>query len=145
MDGLKEKLNDSGGVMSRLRRTLPVLGLIVGAWSVLPPYTGPSLDTETRVEVADHVVPGVVLIVLSVTLVLLERRRSVSPTSRLVAGFVVVLSGLWMTATHVPLVAQATRGEVSAGATAYHTVPSLVVLALGLTWVSAHWDEASET
>lgn len=115
MDGLKAKLNDDGRAMFRLRRILPVTGLIIGAWSVLPPYTGPSLNTKTRVEVADHVVPGVVLIVLSVTLVLLERRRPLSPTVRLAAGFAILLSGIWMTATHIPLVAQAMRDEVSAG------------------------------
>ncbi len=145
MDGLQAKLNGKGTAMFHLRRTLPVAGLIIGAWSVLPAYTGPSLATETRVEVADHVVPGVVLIVLSVTLVALERRRPASPTWRLVAGFAVLLSGIWMTATHVPLVAQAMRGEVSAAATAYHTVPGLVVLALGLMWVGAHWEETSDT
>jgi Na+-transporting methylmalonyl-CoA/oxaloacetate decarboxylase beta subunit len=108
----------------------------------LPPYTGPSLNTETRVEVADHVVPGVVLIVLSVILVLLERQRSFSPTLRLAAGFATLLCGIWMTSTHIPLVAQAMRDEVSAGATAYHAVPSLVVLALGLTWVGIHWEQS---
>ena len=57
-------------------------------------------------------------------------------------GFLLTLSGLWMVATHVPLVAQAARDEVTWAATAYHFTPSLVVLILGLVWVGAHWSEA---
>ena len=30
------------------------VGLLVGAWAVLPAYTGPALNTTDRVEFVDH-------------------------------------------------------------------------------------------
>lgn len=122
------------------RRRLPLAGLLLGVWSMLPPFTGPPLNTATRVEVADHVVPGVVLLMASLAALALTRRRS-RPALTLMSGLVVLLAGLWMTATHVPLVAQAARGEAPTGATAYHSVPGLVVLALGLCWAAAWWPD----
>jgi len=127
-----------------LRRALPTIGLVMSAWAVLPPYSGPKLNTETRVEVADHVVPSIILIAASLIVLLLSRQKAETAGSvSLAAGFLVVLAGLWMVATHVPLVAQANRGEVGWGATVYHFTPSLAVLVLGLVWVGAHWSETS--
>ena len=117
----------------------------MSAWALLPPFSGPALNTETRVEVADHVVPALVIAAVSVTILVLDRRLTSRPALPLVAGLIVVLAGLWMVATHVPLVAQASRGEVTWAATAYHTVPSLAALALGLAWAGAHWSEASSS
>ncbi|MBA2752672.1 MAG: hypothetical protein H0U41_10660 [Actinobacteria bacterium] len=82
------------------------------AWAVLPPYSGPKLNTETRVEVADHVVPSLVLIAVSLVILVVSRRRAETAAGlSLVAGFLVALAGLWMVVTHVPLVAQAMRGR----------------------------------
>lgn len=131
----------AAGRGASLRRALPVVGLVVAAWALLPPYTGPEIGTSTRVEVADHVVPAVVMIALSVA-ALATARRPAPGLFPLVAGAGVLLAGLWMTATHVPLVAQATRDEVAVGAAAYHTAPGLAVLALGVVWVAAHWGDA---
>lgn len=39
------------------RSALPVAGLVVAAWAVLPPYAGPSLVLDPTVEVIDHVLP----------------------------------------------------------------------------------------
>lgn len=119
------------------------MGLVISAWALLPPYSGPKLNTETRVEVADHVVPSLVLVVVSMAVLLLGRRKAGPATLGLVAGFLVALSGLWMVATHVPLLGQAARGEsgVTWAAAAYHFTPSLVVLVLGLVWVGAHWSD----
>jgi hypothetical protein len=116
----------------------------MSAWALLPPYSGPKLNTETRVEVADHVVPAIVMIVVSVTIILLSRKRAPTGTVSLVAGFLISLAGLWMVATHVPLLGQAARGtnDVTWAAGAYHFAPSLAVLILGLVWVGAHWSEA---
>ncbi|HSH58767.1 MAG TPA: hypothetical protein VK988_03820 [Acidimicrobiales bacterium] len=49
-----------------------------------------------------------------------------------------------MTATHIPVVAQATRDEVAAGAAIYHTVPGLAVAALGAVWTWVHWSDDTE-
>ena len=116
----------------------------MSAWALLPPYSGPKLNTETRVEIADHVVPSIVLIVVSLAVLVVRQRRDAPPAFPLVAGFLVTLAGLWMVATHVPLVRQAARGEVgvSWGGAVYHTAPSLAVLVLGLVWIGAYWSEA---
>ena len=116
----------------------------MAAWAFLPPYSGPELNTEMRVEIADHVIPAVVLAAVSVALMVLRPRLARLPGVPLGAGFVVVLAGLWMVSTHVPLVGQATRGEAPWSGTVYHTAPSLAVLGLGLVWVVAHWSDASE-
>ncbi len=104
---------------------LPVAGLLVGGWALLPPYSGPALNTAMRVEVADHVVPGLIVILLSAGALVMTRGERVPPSGALlVAGAVVLLAGLWMTATHVPLVLQAIRDEAPAGAVAYHSLPA---------------------
>lgn len=130
-----------GGGTSR-RRALPVVGLVVAAIAVLPPYTGPEIGTSDKVEVADHVVPAVLMALLSLA-ALVAGRRPRPGMFPLVAGLGITLAGLWMTATHVPLVAQATRDEVSYGTAAYHTVPGLLVLALGLVWTATHWGDVA--
>lgn len=117
-------------------------GLLVGAWALLPPYTGPALATADRVEFADHVVPGVAVIAIS-ALAFALGRRPVGENVLFPAGLGVVLAGFWMTATHLPLVLQATRGEAPWGATVYHSLPGLAVLALGVVWALA-WRAGPE-
>lgn len=134
-----------GPAPSTLRRALPFLGLVAAGWALLPPYTGPDLATEMRVEIADHVVPSVLMIVLSVAALMRTRRSEAGAPSGsffLIAGLGIVLAGFWMVATHVPLVAQARRGEVTNGVAAYHTAPGVAVLLLGLLWVALHWNDA---
>lgn len=108
-------------------------GLLVGAWALLPPYTGPALNTAGRVEFADHVVPGVAVVAIS-ALALAVSRRTDPDRILFAAGLGVILAGFWMTATHLPLVLQATRAQAPWGATVYHSLPGLAVLALGLVW-----------
>ncbi|MGI9120068.1 MAG: hypothetical protein ACR2G7_08120 [Acidimicrobiales bacterium] len=122
---------------------LPMLvgaGFLVGAWALLPPYSGPALNTADRVEFADHVVPGVVVIAVSAVALLLARRPN--PANLLFpAGLVIVLAGFWMTATHLPLVLQATRAQAPWGATIYHSLPCLAVLVLGVVWAVTYRTE----
>ena len=122
------------------------MGLVLAAWALLPPYSGPDLATEMRVEIADHVVPGIVMVVLSL-MALVRRRRSgageASSSFMLLAGLGILLAGFWMVATHVPLVAQARRGEVTDGVAAYHTAPGIAVALFGLAWAALHWGDAS--
>ncbi len=76
---------------------------------------------------------------------LARARRSPTPGFfPLVAGLGVLLAGFWMTATHVPLVAQAMRDEVGAGVAAYHTLPGLAVVILGAVWAWANWSDEPE-
>ena len=126
---------DRRPMTERQERMLPLAGLAIGAWAMLPPYVGPTLATESRVEFADHNVPGLVILAVSVAVLLAGRRLAATGTAMFGAGLAIVLAGLWMTATHLPLVRQAVQDEAPAVATVWHTVPGVVVLALGATWV----------
>lgn len=125
---------------------LPFLGLAVAAWALLPPYSGPDLQTEMRVEIADHVVPSILMIVLSLAALVRRRRAgfgSAASSFMLLAGLGILLAGFWMVATHLPLVAQARRGEVPGGTAAYHTAPGVAVILLGLVWAALHWNDSA--
>lgn len=131
---------------SPLRQALPFAGLVAGVWAILAPYTllGPDLNAASKNEVADHVVPGVLMLAVALAMLALRRRGAESGTLPLVGGFVYLLAGLWMSATHLPLVRDAGNGVVADGVAAWHTVPGLVVLALGAVWSAAWWSAAAD-
>lgn len=111
-------------------------GVLVGTWALVPRYAGPRLELGPRgnqLEFVDHVMPGTLTIALSVLALLVARRASGS--RRLFPlGVGIILAGLWMCATHLPLVLQATRNEAPWLATLHHSAPGLAVLALGVGW-----------
>lgn len=116
---------------------LPVAGIAIAVWAVLPPYVGPALATDPTVEIVDHVVPAVVVLVVALATLAAGARAAgtrAAGTSVFAGGLVIALAGFWMVATHVPLVAQANRGEAPWGATLWHSIPGLVVLTFGLVW-----------
>lgn len=120
---------------------LPTTGLVLGICSVLPPYVGPALNVARRVEIADHVVPGVVVILVSTWMLLRARRGTAGGVAMLVAGLAVLLAGVWMIATHAPLILQAMRDEAPVGSVVYHSLPGVVVALLGAAWSGSHWTE----
>ncbi|HUP70241.1 MAG TPA: hypothetical protein VM142_10560 [Acidimicrobiales bacterium] len=121
---------------------LPLAGLAVGLWSLVPPYAGPAINTRFKVEIADHVVPGVVVLALSVAALLAARQRR-RPTLMLTLGLVVFLAGFWMTATHVPLLDEGARGDAGLAAVVHHSAPGLAVALLGLYWAAIFWHETA--
>ncbi|MGI8759485.1 MAG: hypothetical protein ACR2K0_09290 [Acidimicrobiales bacterium] len=119
-------------------------GVLAGIWALLPRYSGPALELGPRgdeLEFVDHVVPGVVVILVSALAVVLARRYDVAAVL-FPAGLGIVLAGFWMMATHVPLVLQATRDQAPWGATIYHSSPGLAVLVLGVVWTKTWYSEA---
>lgn len=83
---------------------------LLGALSTLPPYLGPvfglELDVSDDVEVVDHVVAGVI-VVLCAGLAALQVRRDEAAedtTVNLVLMGMCALAALWQTVTHAPLV-----------------------------------------
>lgn len=84
--------------------------LLLGAWSILPPYIGPvvglELDVKSSVEVVDHVLPGVVIILCAGVAALQVRRDEAAEDStlNLLLMGTCALAGLWQTVTHAPLV-----------------------------------------
>lgn len=109
-------------------RRLPVVLLVLAVWGAIVPYVGPHLgeivNTRPLNEIVDHVVPGAV--VAGVAVVAWAWRRFT-----LAEALLVVLSGAWMTATHVPLLLQVRTGEVDLGAALFHAAPGVAILLLG--------------
>lgn len=102
--------------------------LLFGTWGLVVPYLGRSLgfavDTRPGVEVIDHVVPGV-LVIGAALLAILGGGRS------LLLALAALAAGVWMTATHIPLLRQASDGQVTWSAALWHSTPGMVILALG--------------
>lgn len=114
-------------------RFLSLAGLLAGAWALVTPYTGPALNTAARVEFADHGVPGLVVVAISILALCVGGRGDAIPFL-FPAGLGVILAGFWMTATHLPLVLQATRGEAPWAGAVHHSLPGVAVLTLGVVW-----------
>ncbi len=120
-------------IASRRAGRAKLLALAVGAlgaWSVAVPYAGRALGLEVNVapslEVIDHVVPGAVVVACA-GFSYLKLRDASAPTSLsyLIAVGVSLLAGLWITTTHLPLLAAATRGSVQWGPALWHSLPGL--------------------
>jgi hypothetical protein len=117
---------------------LPYVGVVVALWAALPHFLTPHLNTKDSAEVVDHLIPGVVVLAVCAT-VLLLRNRPAADTAGFLAGLVLLLAGLWMAATHVPLLAQATRGEAPWPGTIHHTASAAAVLAFSVVWIALNW------
>lgn len=122
-----------GPLLVALMSALIVLAAVTSAAPWAAAEVGLELPVPTYLEVVDHVVPGVVIVAVAVA-VLTGR---LSPLATLVAALVAALAGLWMVATHVPLLAQARTPLVSWPTALAHSVPGLVTFAL--TIVAAMW------
>ena len=121
----------AGRVAALIGPESPVLSVelvLFGIWGLVAPYLGKAIgfavDTRPINEVVDHVVPGIVILGVSITAIVMRRRA--------VWGSVaIVAAGIWMTATHIPLIKQAADGDASMSAALWHSIPGMVVLALG--------------
>lgn len=131
-----------------LRQGLPYAGLVIGVWAAVAPYAllGPDLNAAAKNEFVDHVLPGALILILSAVSVVRTRslRAAAAGSFPLLAGFGILLAGLWMTATHLPLVKDAQNDLVATDVTAWHTLPGLVVMALGAVWAASSWSDAAE-
>jgi hypothetical protein len=121
---------------------LPVAGLVVSVWAILPRFLTPPLNTRDAVEIADHVIPGLVVMGLCVGALVVRRRPGGSGNYGFFSGLVIVLAGLWMSVTHLPLIAQATREEAPWAGTIYHSASALAMLGFSVIWMAAHWNTA---
>ena len=127
-----------------LARILPLVGLGIAFWATLPQWSGPKLNVEASKEVADHIVPGAVVLLAALVGIWAGRRPQGPGAFRFMAGLGVLLAGLWMMATHLPLVFEAMRDESPWPATIYHTSSALAVFGLGLLWATVTWSEAGD-
>ncbi len=112
---------------------------LLGALSIVPPYLGPAigleLDVPANVEVVDHVVPGVAIVLGAAMAALLARRgEEGSLLSQSLTGWC-FLGGLWQAATHFPLVLEGGQAQAPWAAVALHSTagPGIAAVALWLT------------
>ena len=123
-----------------------VLGAL-GAWSIAVPYVGPvlglKLDVAARLEIVDHVVPGLFVAASSLLMLLLLRRGQAGSLPSLATACTMTLAGLWITATHVPLLSQASDDLVPWGTAFFHiaTGPLIVGLSLWLVMLELRTPE----
>lgn len=114
----------------------------LGAWSIPVPFVatalGMHLDVSRRLEIADHVVPGLTIAGTVVLLVLARRRAPTNAWMGPAALGIAFLAGLWITATHVPLIFQAADRHpgVHWDAAIFHSVwgPPIVLVSSWLLW-----------
>jgi len=92
-------------------------------WAMAVPWTaralGLRLDVPTRLEVIDHVVPGLVVLACC-ALLLHPRTAKPSDVLRLIAVAVACLAGFWITATHATLLPEAIEGVTPWGPALLH-------------------------
>lgn len=105
---------------------LLVLGAAVAVTPAAARAVGLVVDVPARLEVIDHVVPGIAVVLAGAGGLLAVRRGNELLVA--VAVAVAVLAGIWTTSTHVPLLAQAAQGLVTWPAATFHTVPGLLLL-----------------
>ncbi len=117
-------------------------GVVAGVLGMLPFFVTPELDTARAAEIADHVVPGILVLFAVGAVLLAHRQGRVGPMAFLTAGLAILLAGIWMVSTHVPLLNQARRGDAPWGASLYHSASAVVVLVVGVAWASAAWTQA---
>ncbi len=124
---------------------MPLGGVAVAVLAMVAPYVGPGLNTAANAEVADHVMPGAAIGLVSMAMLVLARRSPApSPTLLLAAGLFVCLAGLWMVLTHIPLLGQANRGEAPWGGTIWHTLSACVALGFGVVWAAGAWGDLGD-
>lgn len=108
------------------------LGLAIGLYAMLPAFAGPQLHIQKIVEVVDHVIPGLVVLTLVGSAIVLGARP---PGLMLAFGLLVTLAGLWMVDTHVGLFSQAVHNEVDLLAAGFHVSTALAVFGYGLAFM----------
>ena len=123
------------------RRAIALAAL--AAWATAVPWLaralGLELDVPTRLEIADHVVPGV--IVLGGCALLLRSAADPAPGGLLRLGVLAVacLAGFWITATHAVLLPEAIDGSSPWGAALLHLSagPPVTLLSLWMLLADA--------
>ncbi|MDQ3612487.1 MAG: hypothetical protein M4D85_12960 [Actinomycetota bacterium] len=117
------------------RWAIALAGLAV--WAAVVPWlaraVGLELDVATRLEIVDHVVPAVVMLAGAAMLA----TRAGAPGGRvwLGAGGIAFLTGLWITATHLPLIPDAFDSLAPWGVALLHLSTGPPILVCGLWMV----------
>lgn len=110
--------------------------MVVAAWSIVPPYLGPlvglELDVSDKLEIVDHVIPGLCAVAAAV-IALLEVRRGATQSVRYLSALgICFLAGLFQSVTHFTLVRDAGDALRPVDTVILHATPGPVLLALSL-------------
>ena len=116
-------------------------GAIAGLYAMAPAAVGRLSHLRRGVEVVDHVIPGLVVIAL---VGVATGGGAGSVGFMVVAGTVVCLAGLWMTATHVGLLEQAIHHQIGWNTAVYHCSTAALVVVLGVAWVWRYREALAE-
>ena len=120
---------------TNLERALVAL-VAVALWSIVPPYLGPvlgfELDVSSKVEVIDHVVPGVSAAIAACIALSYARRGQTDGVAMLAALGVCVLAGLFQSVSHLTLVLNAGGPQQPVDSVVWHATPGPVLLVLSL-------------
>lgn len=116
-------------------------GAIAGLYAMAPAVVGRLGHLRRGAEVVDHVIPGLVVIAL---VGVAAGGGADSVAFMVVAGTVVCLAGLWMTATHIGLLEQAVHNQVGWATALYHFSTAVLVLVLGVAWVWRYRETLAE-
>lgn len=126
-------------MMSRMTRLL----ICAGLWAAAVPYLADALSLRLGVsrslEVIDHVVPAAVVLLAAVA----GHGAARAGTAWLLTGAAVVLAGIWITATHVPLIGEMANGGAPAGAALLHLSAAPPVVGAGLFMLLARAPAAA--
>lgn len=114
----------------------------MAVWAALPFFVSPPLDTDNVVEFVDHVVPALVVLAVCIDALIVQRRPDGGGNHLFVGGLALVLAGLWVVATHLPLVSQAAQpgDEAPWAGTIYHSASAVAALGFSLIWMAANWN-----
>ncbi len=133
--------------LSQVRWSTALAGLAVWATTVpwLAEAVGLELDVSPRLEIVDHVIPGVVM--LAAAALLAARGGPRGSLVWLGVAAIAFLTGFWITATHVPLIPDALDGAAPWGAALVHlsTGPPIMLLGLWLLLRGPSSDNAAHT
>lgn len=106
----------------------------LAVWAIAVPWLGEvvglELDVATRLEIADHVIPGVVT--LAGAALLVTRGGTPGSIIWLGVGAIAFLTGLWITSTHVPLIPDAFDGIAPWAPALLHLSAGPPITGLGL-------------
>jgi hypothetical protein len=113
----------------------------IGVWTVAVPSIGDALGLSVavsgRVEIIDHIVPGALVAVGGLYLMRSARGRPLaSGRFTLRVSCVVFLAGMWVLATHLPLLADAATSDQAWDAAIWHAAGALPILVASLWCVS---------
>ena len=128
----------SAPAAARTARTWPPAATLLAgfaAWAIAVPWlskaVGLKLDVSTKLEVVDHVVPGILALACAAVLTL-PASRSPESLPRLAAVGVAFLAGVWITTTHVTLIPSAADGTAPWGASLLHVSAGPPIVLFGL-------------